>query len=30
MASYGETKTMKSMKNPDKAAGWIEHNKVYY
>ncbi|KAJ1426888.1 PLC-like phosphodiesterase [Ochromonadaceae sp. CCMP2298] len=29
MASYGETKTMKSMKNPDKAAGWIEHNKSH-
>lgn len=27
MASYGETKVIKTMKNPTKVDGWIEHNK---
>jgi phosphatidylinositol phospholipase C, delta len=29
MASYSEPKTLKTMKNPDKVEGWIEHNKTH-
>lgn len=29
MASYGEGKTYKLAKNPDKVEGWIEHNKAH-
>ena len=29
MASYGESKTYKNVKNPDKVEGWIEHNKAH-
>lgn len=29
MASYGEGKTFKLAKNPDKVEGWIEHNKAH-